>query len=87
MRVALITVLLLAGCLDVVDHTPEGSCLHDSDCACGFDCNVRDAGTFLFCGMRTTHGCTLDSDCHAQGLSHCVDVARDGGACGYKICQ
>ena len=88
MRAALILTLLLAGCLDVIDHTPPGVCASDDDCACGEDCSVVDAG-LRFCGARVTHGCSIDHDCQTRPDAgpHCLELHRDGGACGYRICQ
>lgn len=87
MRAALIFALLFAGCLEVIEHTPAGTCASDSDCPCGQDCSVTDAG-FHFCGTRVTHSCIDDHDCASTGRPpHCLEQVRDGGGCGYLVCQ
>ncbi len=85
MRLALIILCVtVSGCLEVVDHTPEGACNVDDDCRCGQECSVRDAGVPR-CGPRLTHTCAAQHDCALP--THCSEVMRDGGACGYLICQ
>ena len=87
MRAALISLLLLTGCLEIVEHTPSGYCLRDDDCPCGQDCDV-DAGTYQQCGPRITHSCSIDHDCTSTNRPpHCLELVRDGGHCGYLICQ
>ncbi len=71
----------------MVEHTPAGVCASNSDCPCGQDCSVADAG-FRFCGARVTHGCTQSHDCLTQDAGpHCLELVRDGGGCGYLVCQ
>ena len=98
MRRALTLSLLLAGCFEVVEHTPDagvpdagepaGTCHSDSDCACNDDCNLEDAG-YRFCGMRVVHSCLQAHDCmaHDAGGPNCLPIVRDGGQCGYSTCQ
>jgi hypothetical protein len=86
-RAALILCVLLGACLEVVDHTPPGACGRDDECPCGQDCSVADAGLH-FCGARVTHSCTDDHDCTSTGRPpHCIELSRDGGGCGYLVCQ
>lgn len=86
MRAALMLTLLLVGCLEVIEHAPPGACERDADCPCGQDCSVADAG-FRFCGARVTHGCLQHHDCMIHDAGHCVELVRDGGGCGFLICQ
>jgi hypothetical protein len=84
----LLVTLLLGGCLEIVDHTPVGACESNADCPCGQDCSVSDAG-FHFCGARVTHGCIDSHDCQTQPDAgpQCRELHRDGGGCGYLVCQ
>lgn len=85
MRAALILMLTLSACLEVIEHTPDGSCTTDEDCPCGQDCSVRDAGIPL-CGPRLTHSCTANHECPVSH-PHCAPLTRDGGTCGFLVCQ
>jgi hypothetical protein len=79
--------LCASACIEVIQHVPDGGCLADSDCSCGHDCSVAGVEGFDFCGTRRGHPCMQDMECHAFGLVHCVQVMRNGHACGYGICQ
>lgn len=76
--------LALAGCLEVVDHTPRDACSTDDDCPCEADCYVPDGESLHRCQPRRTPTCIADHDCVPPVLCH--SVARDGGLCGYRSC-
>ncbi len=77
--------LALAGCLEVVDHTPRDACSTDDDCPCEAECYVPEGESLLRCQPRRSMTCTVDHDCVARVLCH--SVSRDGGLCSYRTCR